>query len=281
VHGTLWKPGCIPQYVVVLFLDILLPMVVSTSFRAQCLTYSVSYTYTVSMSREKQNSNHLFEKFPDLPLPLSRDRILSVALTLVDSQGLEGLSMRNLAQLMGVKAMSLYNHVKNKDDIIDELVDQVLGEVSISRLNEDTSWITFMKVRAISLYQALSSHPWAIIASISRVTTGPNRLQLIEDTLKALNQGGIPLPLADHIMNALDSFTYGFVLQEINMPIQKEDYSEAAKHYLPTIETARYPNFTLLAEEIVKGSYDGINHFEFGLDLLLKGLEIQTDTLLK
>jgi AcrR family transcriptional regulator len=223
------------------------------------------------MSREINSIQNDSTFTEQVSQPLSKERIISTALNLVDSQGLDALSMRNLAQLLGVKAMSLYNHVQNKDEIVDLMIEHVIGEVNVPDAQD--GWIDVMRCRAISLYKAFSNHPWAIIATISRVTIGPRRIGFIEQTLAILNRYGISLPLADHIMTAIDSYTYGFVLQEINMPIQKEDYSQAAEHYLPTIETTRYPHFTQLAQEIIAGRYDGINHFEFGLELLLQGLK--------
>lgn len=192
---------------------------------------------------------------------------------LVDSDGLESLSMRNLADRLNVQAMSLYNHVKNKDDIIDELVDQVLGEVIQNHQPKGASWRDFMRSRSLSLYQVLTNHPWAVIASISRISVGPNRLRLIETTLSVLSDCGVSLVLADHVLNAVDSFIYGFVLHEMHMPIQRDDYSSAAEEYLPTIDTTQYPQFSRLAQDVITGTYDGINHVEFGLDLLLQALE--------
>lgn len=178
--------------------------------------------------------------------------------------------MRSLAGELSVQAMSLYNHVANKDDIIDALVDQVVAEISLPQ--SDIPWQKAMKQRAHSMYRVLSGHPWATLAMVSRITVGPARLRFLEATLACLSGAGFSLPAADHVMNAFDSFTYGFVLQELKMPIKQEDYSSAASHFLAGIDTAAYPYFAALSAQVIDHSYDGINRLDYGLSWLTTGL---------
>jgi AcrR family transcriptional regulator len=212
------------------------------------------------------------KKNPDaiLPLPLSRERVLLAALRLADAEGLEALSMRNLAQELGVKAMSLYNHVKNKDDLIDGIVDIVVGEIEVPNFKLD--WKTAMRRRAISAHEVLLRHPWATMPIVSRINVGPAILRYVDATLGCLHKAGFSLEMADHIWNAMDSHIYGFTLQELNFPVEAKNYSEAAKEGLPLIPAEQYPYMNDLTHEVIERRYDGLHDFEFGLDLILNGL---------
>jgi AcrR family transcriptional regulator len=204
-------------------------------------------------------------------LPLSRERILSQALRLADQGGIEGLSMRKLAQELGVQAMSLYNHVANKDDILDGIVDWVVGEIEVPDLNLD--WKTAMRRRSHSAYQVLLRHPWAIMALMSRINVGPAMLRYIDATLGCLIEAGFSDEMADHAWNALDSHIYGFTLQELNFPIEATDYADTAGQFIDQIPATQYPYMNRLTHQVMEGQYDGLHNFEFGLDLLLNGLD--------
>jgi AcrR family transcriptional regulator len=204
-------------------------------------------------------------------LPLNRDRILRTALHLADAGGIEALSMRKLAQELGVQAMSLYNHVANKDDLLDGMVDLVVGEIAVPDLTLE--WKTAMRRRAISAYQVLSRHPWAIMALMSRINVGPAMLRYIDATLGCLKEAGFSYELADHAWNAIDSHIYGFTLQELNFPLEAADYSETAGQFVDQIPAAQYPYMNHLTQLVIAGTYDGLHEFEFGLELLLNGLD--------
>jgi AcrR family transcriptional regulator len=204
-------------------------------------------------------------------LALSRTRILRSALELADREGLEGLSMRKVAQGLGVQAMSLYNHVANKDDLIDGMVELVVGEMAVPEVGKE--WKAEMRRRAIVAHAVLLRHPWAAMALMSRVHVGPMILRYIDATLGCLHAGGFSFVLADHAWNAMDSHIYGFTLQELKFPFEPEDYPEAAKMGLPLIPAAQYPNMHALAIDIIDRRYDGLYHFEFGLEMVLDGLE--------
>ncbi|MEM6436036.1 MAG: TetR/AcrR family transcriptional regulator C-terminal domain-containing protein [Cyanobacteria bacterium P01_D01_bin.115] len=204
-------------------------------------------------------------------VPLSRERILQTALQLADEAGLEALSMRQLAQKLGVKAMSLYNHVANKEDILDGLVDLVVGEIALPRREKD--WKTAMRQRALSAHTVLLRHPWATLAIVSRVNVGPATLRYVEATLGCLVEAGFSFEQADHVWNAIDSHIYGFTLQALNFPFEAAEYSTVAKDYVAMIPPEQYPYLNQLTHHIIEGRYNGLHDFEFALELLLNGLE--------
>jgi AcrR family transcriptional regulator len=191
---------------------------------------------------------------------------------LADEGGIEALSMRKLAQELGVKAMSLYNHVADKDDLLNGIVDIVVGEIEVPVL--DIDWKTAMRRRATSAHEMLLRHPWAAIALMSRMNVGPAMLRYIDATLGCLREAGFSFEMADHAWNAIDSHIYGFTLQELNFPIRETDYSEAAAIGLALIPADKYPYMNQLTHYVMDGRYDGIHDFEFGLELILNGLDI-------
>jgi AcrR family transcriptional regulator len=204
-------------------------------------------------------------------LPLSRERILQVALQKADKEGIEALSMRKLAQELGVKAMSLYNHVANKDAMVDGMVDRVVGEIELPSRAVD--WKTAMRQRAISAHTVLLRHPWATLALMSRINVGPAMLCYVDATLACLVEAGFSYPMADYAWNALDSHIYGFTLQALNFPFDAEEYAAAAKDYVAMIPPEKYPYLNQLTHHVMDGRHDGLHSFEFGLNLLLDGLE--------
>lgn len=202
---------------------------------------------------------------------LSRERVLRAAVRLADEGGIESLSMRKLAQDLGVKAMSLYNHVANKDDLLDGIVDIVVSEIEVPNLGVD--WKTAMRRRAMSAHEVLLRHPWSTMPLVSRVNVGPAMLRYVDATLGCLREAGFSLEMADRAWNAIDSHIYGFTLQELNFPFETEEYSEAAKNGLSLIPADKYPYLNRLTHDVMEGRYDGIHDFEFGLELILNGLD--------
>jgi AcrR family transcriptional regulator len=205
------------------------------------------------------------------PIPLSRERVLHAAIRLADEEGIESLSMRKLAQALGVQAMSLYNHVANKDDLLDGIVDKVVSEIEVPDLGVD--WQTAMQRRATSAHAVLLRHPWATMPLVSRVNVGPAMLRYVDATLGCLVQAGFSFEMADRVWNAIDSHIYGFTLQELNFPFESEEYSEAAKNGLSLIPADKYPYLNKLTHDVMEGRYDGLHDFEFGLELILNGLD--------
>ena len=173
---------------------------------------------------------------------LTRARIIEVALALADQGGVASLSMRALAKDLGVEAMSLYNHIRNKDDLLDAVVDTVVGRIDLP--NADGNWQNELRGRALSMRRVFLAHPWAPPLIVGRINVGPNMLAFNEATLGCLHAAGFSYVQADQAMNALDSLIYGFHLLERSMPVEPEDYAEAAQTHLPAIDPDRYPHRT-------------------------------------
>lgn len=203
---------------------------------------------------------------------LTRARITAVALALADAGGVESLSMRALAKELGVEAMSLYNHIRNKDDLLDALIDTVAGRIDLP--SPGSNWQNQMRRRAHSMRTVFLAHPWVPPLIVGRINVGPHMLAFNDATLGCLYAAGFSYVQADHAMNALDSLIYGFHLLERSMPVQPENYVEAARTYLPLIDADRYPHFCALGGLVAEGAYDGVQHMAFGLDLLLEALEV-------
>ena len=205
--------------------------------------------------------------------PLSRERVLRAAAAFADANGIGSLSMRKLGEALGVEAMSLYNHVANKDDLLDGMVDHVFGEIDLPSGAID--WKTAMRDRAGSARQALSRHPWAIALMQSRTAPGPSTLRHHDAVIGCLRGAGFSIEMAAHAFSALDSYICGFVLQEASLPFDAaEETAEVAEMILSQFPADEYPHLTeLTLEHVLQPGYDYGDEFEFGLDLVLDGLE--------
>jgi AcrR family transcriptional regulator len=206
-------------------------------------------------------------------LPLTRNRILRTAIALADEAGIESLSMRRLGQALGVEAMSLYHHVANKEDLLDGMVDVVFGEVELPSREGD--WRTAMRRRADSFRAVLARHRWAIGLVDSRTAPGPATLRHHDAVLGCLRGAGFSVELAAHAFAALDSYLYGFALQERNLPFEAgEQTTELAEAILAQLPAEEYPHLVeLTVDHVLQPGYDFGNEFAFGLDLVLDGLE--------
>jgi AcrR family transcriptional regulator len=204
---------------------------------------------------------------------LTRERVLRAALTLADRGDLEALSMRNLGQALGVEAMSLYNHVASKDDVLDGLVDMVFSEIEFRCQGAD--WKAAMRQRAVSARDALARHLWAIGLMESRTRPGPANLQHHDSVLRCLREAGFSLELAGHAYSAIDSYIYGFALQQKSLPFDTGGQAaEVADTIMRGFPGAGYPYLAEFAtEHVMKPGYSYGAEFEFGLDLLLDGLD--------
>lgn len=203
--------------------------------------------------------------------PLSRDRVVAAGIRLAGKGGLESLTMRRLAQALRVEAMSLYNHVTSRDDLLDGMVDAVVGQIEAPAAG--VPWKEAMRRRAMSAHAVLRRHPWAAALLMSRINVGPNMLRYIDATLGCLRGAGFATAQIDHAWNSLDAYVYGFTLHEQHFPVEPEEYASAAQAFLPMIPADRYPHMRALTEELIAGRHDGIVRIEFGLELLLDGLE--------
>ena len=210
-------------------------------------------------------------------VPLTRERVLGAAVALADQDGVRSLSMRKLAQELGVEAMSLYHHVAGKDDILDGMIDVVFGEIDLPTGEAD--WKAAMRRRAISAREALRRHPWATGLMESRPTPGPANLRHHDAVLGILRNAGFSVPLAAHAYALLDSHIYGFALQESSLPFHTpEETAEVAQSIMESFPAGDFPHLTEIAvEHVLQPGYDFGDEFEYGLDLILDGLERAAD----
>jgi len=205
--------------------------------------------------------------------PLSRERVLRAAITLADQSGLESLTMRRLGRELGVEAMSLYNHVANKDDILDGMVDVVLSDIQVPATG--THWKSAMRQRALSAHEVLLAHPWAALQIMSRYNIGPGMTRYLDATLGRLREGGFSIDGALDAWNVLDSHLYGFTLQELNLPFEVDQTQQVSADVLGQLPADQFPH---VVEVITKIMQTGRReNFELGLDLILDGLERTLD----
>jgi AcrR family transcriptional regulator len=179
--------------------------------------------------------------------PLNRERVVRAAVALADDAGLEALSMRKLGQRLGVEAMSLYNHVANKDAIMDGIIDLVVSEITLPSPSDD--WKTAMRQRGVSAHEVLLRHPWACLLLMSRPNVAPAMLRYVDSTLGTLLKAGFSVQLADYAWNAMDSYIYGFTLQELRFPFKPQEYPEVAATYLSQLAPGRYPHLTEMGRQ--------------------------------
>ena len=205
-------------------------------------------------------------------LPLTRQRVLAEAVSVADAGGLAGLTIRSLATALGVKPMSLYHHVAGKDAILDGIVDLVFAEIDLPRPGGD--WRAEIGRRSESARRVLGRHPWAIGLLESRTSPGPATLAHLDAVLATLRAGGFSVPMAAHALALLDSYVYGFALQEANLPFDDSDGAvEVALDVMAEVSADQYPHLTELAtEHVLQPGYDFGDEFAFGLDLILDGL---------
>src|SRR2546426_9910048 len=208
---------------------------------------------------------------------LTRERILRAAISLADRDGIESLSMRKLGHELGVEAMSLYNHVRNKVDMLDGMVDVVFSEIELPANGEE--WQIAMRKRAISARQALLRHPWAIGLMESRATPGPATLRHHDAVLGSLRTAGFSIDMAAHAYSILDGYIYGFTLTELTLPFRKPgDVARVAGNIMERFRAGEYPHLAEMAvDRAMKPGYSYGDEFEYGLDLILDGIQRALD----
>ncbi len=206
-------------------------------------------------------------------IPLSRERMLRAAMVLADSGGIESLSMRRLAEELGVKAMSLYNHVADRDEIVDGIVDLVFAEIVVPADQGD--WKAAMRARGISAHQALRRHPWASSLMQSRTNPGPATLRHHDTVIGSLRAAAFTIHLAAHAFAVMDSYIYGFAQQQHNLTYTTaEEAAAVAESILRQLPARTYPHLAeMIIEHVLTPDYDYAKEFDFGLDLILDGLE--------
>ena len=217
---------------------------------------------------------------PQPRIPLSRERLLDAAINLADEGGIESLTMRKLARALGVEAMSLYNHVANKDDLVDAIVDLVVEEIDLPAGEED--WDAAIRKYAISAHETFLRHPWAcslVMAPNRTRTVRTPRLRYMEWLLRSLREAGFSRVLAYSAYHTLDSHILGFTLWQLGHSAgakeiaENEDLADFAAKFMREMESGGYTYFAEhIGQHLEAPSGDGAREFEFGLDLILEGL---------
>ncbi len=207
---------------------------------------------------------------------LSRERVLQGAMAVADAGGLSSLTIRSLAAELGVKPMSVYHHVANKEEILDGIVDLVFSEIELPVVGG--GWRQEMRRRAASARQALRRHPWAIALLQSRTNPGAATLTHHDAVIGTLRAAGFSIELTAHAYALIDAYVYGFALSEASLPINgPETVTEVAEKMTAQYPAADYPNLTEFSvEHIMKPGYDFGEEFEFGLAVVLDGLASST-----
>ncbi len=210
---------------------------------------------------------------PQPRIPLTRDRILRAAIRTADEEGLDALTMRRLGQELGVQAMSLYNHVANKDDLYQGIVDLALSEVEVP--SPEAHWKEALRQSAISAHQAFVRHPWACNLHMATPRVNDERMLWMEGVLRTLREAGFSPNMTHHAYHALDSHITGFTLWLVSLPFDsREELLDMAQQFIPQIAADRFPYVIEHAKEHLEDpDPDEPSEFEFGLDLILEGLE--------
>jgi AcrR family transcriptional regulator len=208
--------------------------------------------------------------------PLNRDRVLRAAVALADGAGVEAVSMRNLAHELGVVPMALYNHVANKDELLDGMVEVIVGEIDPPV--DGIDWKDAVRQRVLSARRVLLRHRWASVVIESRTHAPPIVLEYMNSLVGMFLAGGISVDLTHHAMHALGSRMWGFTQEVFPTPSPPADPDERAAMLQQF--AVRYPHIIEIA---TAGSHDESSavgqgcddqfEFEFALDILLDGVE--------
>ncbi|HEX8939821.1 MAG TPA: TetR/AcrR family transcriptional regulator [Candidatus Limnocylindrales bacterium] len=203
------------------------------------------------------------------PARISRDDVLQAAVEIADRDGLEALTMRSIGQRVGVEAMSLYRHVKDKDDVLDGIVDLAFSEIEAP---ETESWRAGLERHARSTHDALVRHPWAVGVMESRA--GPASMRHHDAVLGCLRGGGFSVFAAVRAYNIVNSYVYGFCLQELSLPFRTpEEQSAVSADILERYAPGAYPNLEAVATGLPGSGFVYAEEFGVGLALVLDALE--------
>jgi AcrR family transcriptional regulator len=204
---------------------------------------------------------------------LNRSKVLEAAIELADQIGIEALTIRNLANKLGVGAMTIYHHVPSRDAIVDGMVEIVFDK--IEKPSADDDWKTAMRRRCISAREVLNQHKWAAPLMDSRMSPGPANLSHHDAVIGCMRKGGLSIQMTAHAYAILDSFVYGFAFEEAVLPSGGgEGITEVAEQIAAHFPSGEYPHLAELTfEHVLQPGYDFGDSFEFGLDLIIEGLE--------
>jgi AcrR family transcriptional regulator len=203
---------------------------------------------------------------------LNRQRVLRAAVDLADECGIDSVTMRELGRRLEVEAASLYNHIAGKADLLGGMVDLAMSEIEVPR--EGAGWKEAMRRRAISAREVFARHGWAAGLIDSRDRTGPDSLSYVDSVLGVLIQAGFSPAVAANAFLVLDSYIYGFERQRSDVSVEDGvDGTETAREVMAAIPDGAYPFAARVAMEYAANPFDQEAAFEFGLGLILDGLE--------
>lgn len=201
---------------------------------------------------------------------LSRELIVSAAVAVADRGGLAAVSMRNVGRELGVEAMSLYHHLRGKGDLLDALADWAFAQITLP--DPELSWRTAMSTRTSSARDVLRRHPWTLGLLESRRHPGPALLRHHDAVLGCLRRHGFSVALAAHAYSVIDAYVFGFVLTELNLPMEPGESTEAFAAELGQLGDD-YPHLVeMITEQVVGRDYAYADEFDYGLELILDGL---------
>ncbi len=198
--------------------------------------------------------------------PLQRDRIVAAAVELADHEGVDALSMRNLARSLGYEVMSLYNHVANKDELLALMVDAVVAE--IDEPSPDVAPLAAVRALTISTHDVFVRHPWAPSLWL-RYLPGPARTRQMDDLLRLFDQSGLSAELAHHGFHAVSNHVLGYTLQQMGL-YMGDDPEARANEFVNGISQTDHPHMVAHVQQHLAG--DNASSFELVLDLILDGL---------
>ncbi|MEQ8718666.1 MAG: TetR/AcrR family transcriptional regulator [Acidimicrobiales bacterium] len=209
--------------------------------------------------------------------PLTPERVLRGAVDLADRIGVEALTMRRLADHLGVKPMSIYHHVPSKEEILDGMVDIVFGEIVLPP--EDLDWQDAIRTRCVSARSVLNRHPWAPPLMESRTSPGLATLTHHDAVIACLRRGGLSFALTAHAYAVVDSYLYGFTLQEANLPFGGGgEITDLADDLVAAMPDEQFPALVEFVSAVaLRPGYSFGASFEYGLDLILDGLARAVD----
>ncbi|MFT5574477.1 MAG: AcrR family transcriptional regulator, partial [Cryomorphaceae bacterium] len=204
---------------------------------------------------------------------LNKGRIIGSAVALADKTGVDALTIRKLATALGVKPMTIYHYVPNKEAIIDGMVDMVFSEIDLPQI--DIDWKSAVRLRSASARAVLATHPWAVPLMESRRSPGIATLRQHDAVIACLRNGGLSVEMTAHAYALIDAFIYGFAMQEASLPATSgEQMSELAESIMQATAMNEYPHLMeLTTQHVLQPGYDFAEEFDFGLNLILDGLE--------
>jgi AcrR family transcriptional regulator len=204
---------------------------------------------------------------------LNRGHIIEGAVALADVIGVDALTIRKLAAAIDTKPMSIYHYVANKEAIIDGMVDMVFSEIDLPKT--DVDWKSAIRQRSASARTVLSRHPWAVPLMESRRTPGVATLRQHDAIIGCLRNGGLSVEMTAHAYAVIDAFIYGFAIQEASLPATSgKEMEDLAESIFETMPVDEYPHLMeLTTEHVLQSGYDFGNEFDYGLNLILDGLD--------